>query len=100
MFNRESRWDQAAPGFVKEGEGLNEPIEVEAYFRAGQVTPKRFAWKGRVYVVSKVTYRWSDRQGAAVVHHFSVISGGTLFDLSLENLRLGWRMVGTQPLET
>jgi len=115
MFNRENRWDEAVPRGNRTGGaggadpaspkraaetlGLNEPIEVQAHFKAGEVIPKRFLWRGRVYAVEKLTYHWVDRRGTAAEHHFSVQSGATLYELSFENQHMAWRVVQSQPAD-
>lgn len=70
---------------------IGEAINVVAVFDSG-VRPVKFKWKGRVYPVEEITYRWSTREGAAAMLHFSVTDGSTLFELVYNTSTTRWRL--------
>jgi len=71
---------------------IDEPITVGAVFRGTLVKLRWFIWKDRRYVVKETTFSWRSRQGEAVMAHFSVTDGSTLFELSLNQRTLAWRL--------
>ncbi|MBE9528518.1 MAG: hypothetical protein IME99_04695 [Proteobacteria bacterium] len=80
---------------------IKESIKVMAIFDSGGsggsdgsgdsgVKPVRFKWRGRVYPVKEITYRWHSNLGAAPLIHFSVSDGATLFEITYNKSTLGW----------
>jgi len=56
-----------------------EPIEVTARFDPqGQITPLRFTWKGRSYLVESTGRRWTGADGQ---HILVMAISGELFEL-------------------
>jgi hypothetical protein len=53
-------------------ETLNDPVDVLTAFTDGSMDPLRFRWRGRVIRVSKVTGRWTRREGQVLLRFFSV----------------------------
>ncbi len=70
---------------------IKERVDVVAVFSGG-VEPIRFKWKGRVYPVSEITYRWKTTRGATTIMHFSVTDGGTLFELAFDTEFMRWSL--------
>jgi hypothetical protein len=70
---------------------VNEETAVEAHFDvAGEITPRRFAWRGRMLAVEGVGRRWR-REGE---RHFMVMAaGGQPFELRLDEQALRWWVV-------
>ncbi len=74
---------------------IKESIKVMAIFGMGDssdsgVKPVRFKWRGRVYPVKEITYRWHSNLGAAPLIHFAVSDGATLFEITYNKSTLGW----------
>jgi hypothetical protein len=56
-----------------------EPIEVTARFDLqGQITPLRFTWKGRSYLVESTGRRWNGADGQ---HILMMANSGEMFEL-------------------
>jgi hypothetical protein len=64
-------------------ERLDEPLAwVEARFEKGAISPLRFKWKHREFVVSSTNARWVDRDTRPVRWSFSVsVSSGEVYEL-------------------
>jgi hypothetical protein len=81
--------------FVRTGlmdDVIDEPILVGAVFSNG-IKPVWFMWNNKKHTVKEVTYRWKDRIGEAVVHHFSVVSDtGTIYEITFNSKTLDWRL--------
>lgn len=71
---------------------IDERIDVGAVFKKDAVKPRWFIWKGRKYDIKEVTYIWADTLGDAHVMRFAVSVGDTLFELSLNQKSLEWRL--------
>ncbi len=70
---------------------VNEETAVEAHFDvAGEITPRRFTWRGRMLAVEGVGRRWKE----GCERHFMVMAaGGQPFELRLDEQTLLWRIV-------
>ena len=54
-------------------ETLRDPVDVLTSFKEeGGFEPLRFRWKGRVIRISRVTGRWTRREGQSALRYFSV----------------------------
>ena len=73
-------------------EELDEPIRVRADFSAGAVTPKAFRRGTQLFHVEHIHARWEDRLDAAKRYHFSIESGGNLFEIHLDSRDMSWRL--------
>jgi len=71
---------------------INEIIDVGAVFSKDRIKPKWFVWKKRKYAVKETTYTWKDRAGEAILIHFSVSDGATLFELCFNQKSLEWKL--------
>ena len=75
---------------------IDETIKVMAIFDSTLgdegLRPVRFRWRGRLYPVKEVTYRWQQSCGAATILHFSVSDGNALYELAYNKSSLKWRL--------
>jgi hypothetical protein len=68
---------------------VNEGIVVEAQFDAsGEITPRRFAWRGCTLSVEGVGRRWKEGDERC----FMIMAGGQPFELRLDERTLCWRV--------
>ncbi len=74
---------------------VNEPIDVGAVFAKNTVKPKWFVWNTKKHAITEVSYLWKDKEGEADILHFSVNDGATMFELSLNQKTLQWRLERT-----
>jgi hypothetical protein len=74
---------------------INEIVEVGAVFGKNKVKPKWFIWHDRKYEVKEVTYVWHDKQGEAELIYFALTDGKTIFEVSLNQKDLSWRLLKT-----
>jgi hypothetical protein len=65
---------------------------VGAVFVKNKIKPKWFLWHNRKYAIKETTYTWHETEGEATVIHFTVTDGATLFELSLNQTSLAWRL--------
>ena len=75
---------------------LSESISVGAVFSAGRMEPAWFLWRGRKYLVREITYAWESREGMARLRHFSVVSGGNVYNLSYNPVKCAWELRGVE----
>lgn len=74
-------------------EDIGETVSVLASFGPSyKMQPVRFSWNGRTLAVKEITYRWTSMDGEAVLHHFSVTDGSTLFQLTFNAATLLWSL--------
>ena len=69
---------------------VNEETSVEVQFDvAGEITPRRFAWRGSMVFVEGVGRRWKEGDERC----FMVLAvGGRPFELRLDERTLRWRV--------
>ena len=92
-FNPKARWDRNIPeGDDYHPEELNERIHVLAWFKNGKTLPQIFIWNDKEYKISQITYNWQERRGREVISCFSVDTGGNIYQISFNNITLGWRI--------
>ena len=93
-FNPHARWDRNIPetDATENPASVSERIEVLAWFKNGQIIPRRFVWKNKNYKIKRVTYRWQERLGVARISCFSVNTGGDLYQISFNNASYGWQL--------
>ncbi|RKY30092.1 MAG: hypothetical protein DRP74_07670 [Candidatus Omnitrophota bacterium] len=90
-FNPHARWDRDVP--IETGSAfLNQKIEVLAFFKGGKIYPRFFIWNNKKYKIKTITYNWQERQGKETINYFSVSTGAELYQISLNNTSLGWRL--------
>lgn len=75
-------------------ERIGEPVDVMVAFYQGRAMPRLFSWRQRRYEVKEVTAHWSDYEGEAKQHYFSVeTDGANLYELVFNTYTLAWRLV-------
>lgn len=75
------------------GRKLLEPIAVGAIFEPpGRVRPAWFIWNSRKIKVVRTNHTWSEREGRATLHHFSVSDGSDTFHLVMNNDTHSWHL--------
>lgn len=60
--------------------------------KTGTVKPQLLIWEGRRYLVSKIGFHHTFRNGRTLYHVFSVVSDGTFFKLVLNTENLFWSL--------
>lgn len=73
-------------------ETINEKVSVITVHSREKhsVMPVKLRWQGRDYIINKLGYHHSVRQGRTLLHKFSVSTGTLDFRLSLDTETLGW----------
>jgi hypothetical protein len=71
---------------------INQHIKAGVVFDNNNVKPKWFIWNNRKYIIKKITYTWKTNQGEAILIHFSVTDGATLFELCMNQKNLEWTL--------
>lgn len=73
-------------------EKIDEPIEIIVEFRAGQVLPRVFKWRGKKYNIEKINMVHKERQGNEKIYYFSVSDNANFFRLAFSTRDLSWRL--------
>jgi hypothetical protein len=75
-------------------ERVDEKVAVITSFNPGSgiVIPRRMEWRGKTYVMSKLGYHHSTRDGRHMFHIFAVSDGTTDFRLKLDTETLHWML--------
>ncbi|MGB0757493.1 MAG: DUF6504 family protein [Patescibacteria group bacterium] len=73
-------------------EHVQEPINVIVSFSDNTVKPRRFLWRGREYIVLKVTLIHKERKGRDMNYFFSVTDGINFFRLLFSTNTLQWTL--------
>ena len=69
---------------------LNEETAVMAYFSvAGEISPRRFTWRGNTLSVEGVGRRWREGSELCIV---ALAAGGRPFELRLDERTFRWRV--------
>lgn len=72
---------------------IRENIRVAAIFGPGTaIRPVWFDWGRRKYTVQEITCTWEERRGTALLLHFGVSDGATLFQLTYNAATQGWSL--------
>ncbi|EKE13936.1 MAG: hypothetical protein ACD_12C00743G0001 [uncultured bacterium] len=71
---------------------INEPIKVLVSFSGLQVKPQVLIWRGKKYVIEKVNLVAKDREGEALIYHFSVSDKANYFKISFNTKNLSWQL--------
>ncbi|HIJ60782.1 MAG TPA: hypothetical protein HPP56_09275 [Nitrospirae bacterium] len=72
---------------------IGENISVLASFSSSyKMKPLRFKWSGRLFDINEITYQWVTKDGLKTIYHFSVIAGGSLYELTFDTHSLIWRL--------
>ncbi len=54
--------------------------------------PVKFRWRGRLYPVEEITFRWQTNDGRSTLLHFSVSDGRALYELTCNKDSLKWHL--------
>ncbi|PIY95954.1 MAG: hypothetical protein COY66_05460 [Candidatus Kerfeldbacteria bacterium CG_4_10_14_0_8_um_filter_42_10] len=71
---------------------LNETIKVTSSFFRDQVTPEKFEWNGKQYIVKNSKLIHKARKGAGKMFFFDVQDDNNLFKLSFDTKSLEWEL--------
>lgn len=72
---------------------VGEQVAVGAVFGTGsRFRPAWFYFGGRKIRVEKTNYSWTERQGRATLHHFSVSGCGDVYHLVFSTEDLTWHL--------
>lgn len=72
-----------------------EPLEVTAKFdEDGKITPLRFTWKGKDYLVETTGRHWEDSDG---VHILVMVPGERIFELVFDAAQVRWFLDRVEP---
>ena len=74
-------------------EDFGDRVDVCARFSRGNITPLWFLWRGRKYDIQRVTFSWEERRGKAMVKHFSVTDGASVFEIGYDSEKLDWKLI-------
>jgi hypothetical protein len=72
---------------------VGEKVTVGAVFGSGsRIRPAWFHFGGRKIRIEKIHYSWTERQGRATLHHFSVSDGSDVYHLVFSSEDLAWHL--------
>ena len=72
---------------------IDQKIKVGAIFEGALIKPVWFKWVNKKFEVKKVNMRWRSKEGSAVLIHFSVMDGKSLYELSFNQTTMEWRLM-------
>ena len=80
---------------------IDEPIKVGVVFGANciggkKIKPVWFIWKEKQYHIKEVTYAWTNKEGSASVHYFSVTDGQNLYEISYNAETMVWVLMAVE----
>lgn len=73
-------------------EEVFEPIEVEASFSQGIVSPTAFSWGRHRYPVEQVIFAHQRRHGRTMRHYFSLLSQETVYEVVFDPEHFTWTL--------
>jgi hypothetical protein len=76
---------------------VGEPVRVAVIFDKGAggiegLRPVKFSWHLRDISIKEITYSWETREGAAMIAHFSVTDGASLYELAYNRSTMQWTL--------
>jgi hypothetical protein len=73
---------------------VHEQVSVIASYDAstGLATPRRMRWHGQVYVITRVSSRYTQRSGRRLNHFFDGYAGRLQLTLKHDSESLGWTL--------
>ncbi|OGE81300.1 MAG: hypothetical protein A3H72_00505 [Candidatus Doudnabacteria bacterium RIFCSPLOWO2_02_FULL_48_8] len=72
---------------------IDEPIDVIAKFSKNKLTPVKFLWGGREYLVRKINLTWSSFEGRSKIYYFAVSDNVNCFKLRFDTESLRWTLL-------
>lgn len=76
-------------------EEINEPVQVAAIFKNGNLQPVKFLWKGREFLVRVVNLSYSQYEGRSKVYYFAVSDNNNYFKLRFNTDDFNWMLSET-----
>lgn len=69
----------------------NEQIQVLAEFKNGNLKPRKFRWKNRVYKVKQICGAYRHREGAFMTYNYSVTAeNGNVYEITFNFKDTNW----------
>ena len=90
MFNPQARWDRELP--CQDEERFGTHISMTCVMEKGTITPEKFFWKGRAFHITKIHFRWKDRQGQEELFHYSVETESGTYEIILRASAFSWHL--------
>lgn len=78
-------------------ETINDPVQVAAVFKAGNIEPRKFLWHNREYPITSINLVYSRYEGRAKVYYFAVSDSANFFKLRFNSDDLTWVLVEVIP---
>jgi hypothetical protein len=80
---------------------IGESIKVGVVFGVNciggkKIKPVWFIWKERQYRIKEVTYTWTNKEGSASVHYFSVTDDQNLYEIAYNTETMVWRLMAVE----
>lgn len=72
---------------------INDPIEVVAFMKAGEIRPLKLLWHGREVVIKIVNLSWSRWEGRSKIYYFAVSDSTDYFKLRFDTDKLSWTLL-------
>jgi hypothetical protein len=72
---------------------VNQPIQVAAVFKNGQLKPLKFLWQGREFSVRAVNLSYSRYEGRSKLYFFAVNDKSNFFKLEFNSDSLAWTLL-------
>lgn len=89
MFNKNTRWDRPLP---QTNDDLGPRIDVLCLMEKGRITPRSFLWRDRTVPVTKVLFRWKEKNGTEEVLFFSVQTPQGAYQIAFRSTAFSWHM--------
>ena len=78
-------------------ERIKQPIRIATIFTPDrQIKPVWFDWNNRKHSIQETCYFWKERVGDALLLHFSVRDGETLYELIYDTREQSWILEGIE----
>jgi len=76
-------------------ESIDESVSVDLLSNhvSGRSYPWVISWRQNRYMITKVGFHHTTREGRTLCHIFSVTDGNTYFKLHFDTETLGWRLL-------
>lgn len=74
-------------------EQINDPIEVITKFSENKLTPVKFLWRDREFIINKINLAYSNWEGRIKVYYFAVSDSANYFKLRFDTENLRWTLL-------
>jgi hypothetical protein len=69
----------------------NEQIEVLAEFKNGNLKPRKFRWRNRVYKIKRICGAYRHREGQSMTYNYAVMSdSGNVYEITFNLNKASW----------